>query len=160
MKYYISDTHFGHKSIIKYDDRPFKTIEEHDQELIKRWNSIITKADTVYHLGDFAWINPIYYLEQLNGEIHLILGNHDERQSTKFKNMFRTYSHIKLIRDGNIKLILSHRPIYSWEKGMIHLHGHCHGNLEKYNDQAFDISCNLLNYQPKTLKEICGKNES
>ena len=28
MKYYISDLHFGHKNIIKFDKRPFFNIDD------------------------------------------------------------------------------------------------------------------------------------
>ena len=32
--------------------RGFKSIEEHDAEIIKRWNEVITAEDDVYILGD------------------------------------------------------------------------------------------------------------
>jgi len=60
VKYYISDTHFGHVNIVKHDSdngaRTFSSIQEHDELLIKNWNRVITKQDEVYILGDFSWL--------------------------------------------------------------------------------------------------------
>lgn len=53
--FYIADTHFGHKNILKYDNRPFFTTEEMDNELVERWNAAVDPSDTVYILGDFCW---------------------------------------------------------------------------------------------------------
>ena len=39
--YYISDIHFGHKDVIKFDDRPYSTVEEMDSDMIRIWNETI-----------------------------------------------------------------------------------------------------------------------
>jgi len=79
--FFTSDTHFGHENIIKYCKRPFKDAAEMDKVLIRNWNRVVGPNDLVYHLGDFAVgggpAGP--YLDQLNGRIILIHGNHDER---------------------------------------------------------------------------------
>ena len=48
----VSDTHFGHEREFLYGPRNFSSIQEHDEEVIRRWNSVVQPDDTVYHLGD------------------------------------------------------------------------------------------------------------
>ena len=84
--FFVSDTHFAHENIIKYCNRPFKSIEEHDEALIERWNEKIDKDDIVFHLGDFAFASEEYIksiLDRLNGKKYLVFGNHDWRTMTK-----------------------------------------------------------------------------
>lgn len=76
--FFTSDTHFGHDFVARL--RGFNSTDEHDSFLISRWNSVVTPADTVYHLGDFSLFNPSRlapYVSALNGNIVLIAGNHD-----------------------------------------------------------------------------------
>lgn len=87
----ISDTHFGHANIIGYENRPFESLSQMDNILIKNWNSVVKKNDVIYHLGDFAF----HYDEQklkdllskLNGHKVLIIGNHDCNHNAKFWRM-------------------------------------------------------------------------
>ena len=53
--FFTSDLHFGHENVIKFDERPFNSVEEMDEELIKRWNNKVGKGDIVYVLGDLIW---------------------------------------------------------------------------------------------------------
>ena len=89
--YFTSDLHFGHENVIKFDNRPFKTVEEMDEELIRRWNAKVGKGDLVYVLGDMIWKSRNGDAEQLikslNGQIILIKGNHDRfLHNAKAKN--------------------------------------------------------------------------
>ena len=82
MNLYISDLHFGHKAVVDFDHRPFSGVEEMDAVLIQLWNSRVTKNDQVYILGDFAFHNEkpySWYLKQLKGQKHLVIGNHDKK---------------------------------------------------------------------------------
>ena len=83
MKYFTSDEHHGHTNMIKYVHRPFKNIDEMTKIIIEKHNSTVTKNDETWHLGDFFWghsdiRNIIRILTKLNGQHHLVLGNHDE----------------------------------------------------------------------------------
>ena len=45
MIYYIADTHFGHKNVIRFDNRPFVDTGLMDEVLIRNWNERITEDD-------------------------------------------------------------------------------------------------------------------
>lgn len=52
-----------------------------DRILIENWNKVVSKEDEVNLLGDFSWGNATYtkdIIEQLNGDINFITGNHDQ----------------------------------------------------------------------------------
>ena len=79
MIFFTSDHHFSHANVIKYCKRPYQNIEEMNQDMVRLWNETVAPTDTVYYLGDFSlWkLAPAKYLPMLNGEKHLIAGNHD-----------------------------------------------------------------------------------
>ena len=78
---FTSDLHFGHENVIRFDGRPFSTVEEMDNELIRRWNEKVAPGDLVYVLGDFIWKSrnddAAELIRSLHGQIILIKGNHD-----------------------------------------------------------------------------------
>lgn len=41
--YIISDTHFNHKNIINYCNRPFRDINEMNNTIIDNWNKSVKK---------------------------------------------------------------------------------------------------------------------
>ena len=82
--WFTSDSHFGHRNIIKYTGRPFESLRQHDAELTENWNAVVKPSDVVYHLGDFT-LQDDKFAEQafakLNGKIY-VLGNaehHDHK---------------------------------------------------------------------------------
>ena len=80
MIYYIADLHFGHKNVLRFDNRPFPDTENMDEYMIQCWNGRVTEDDTVYVLGDAFWKNEegsVNIMHRLNGHKHLIKGNHD-----------------------------------------------------------------------------------
>lgn len=70
MILYMTDLHFGHRSVIGFDHRPFSDVEEMDAALIELWNRRVRAEDHVYIIGDFAYRNEKseeWYLRQLKG---------------------------------------------------------------------------------------------
>ena len=137
--FFTSDLHFGHENVLRFDGRPFATVEEMDAELIRRWNAKVGKGDLVYVLGDFIWKtrneDAPGLIKSLNGQIILIKGNHDRfLHNAKAKAALagvKDYDDICVtLEDGTKKrCILSHYfiPMYNghFYQG-IHLHGHSH----------------------------------
>src|ERR1041385_2910250 len=136
--FFTADTHFGHTNIIKYCDRPFNSTEEHDESLIKNWNSIVSPKDRIFHLGDFAWLKSrgraIELFKRLNGTIFYIWGNHDKELhklenyiSTNFSNKIVFLGHYHRVRHEGERIILSHYAFRVWDRshhGSWHLYGH------------------------------------
>lgn len=84
INYITADTHFGHNKDFIYEARGFKSINEHDEALIKQYNETVGPDDTCYFLGDFALRGKEDFkfyqklLDRMNGTKILILGNHDK----------------------------------------------------------------------------------
>lgn len=134
--WFTSDTHFGHKNIIKFCEktRPFSSIDEHDDHIISKWNSQVQPNDIVFHLGDFSFGNLTFtkgVLEQLNGRKVLIYGNHDQviRDNESAQEHFEACVDYLRVKIDGVTVILMHFPIFSWDckgHGAYHLHGHTH----------------------------------
>lgn len=151
MKIFItSDTHFNHKNIIEYTKRPFKTVKDMDEEIIKKWNNKVGKDDLVIHLGDFALGDKEEVKEikkRLNGNIILLKGNHDHK-SVRGAGF--------IIVKGTLEienLILSHSPLPKEEipRGFVNIHGHIH---EKESLNGINVSVEKTNYEPLELEEL------
>ena len=100
------------------------------EELIRRWNSVVTPDDSVYILGDFAWknIEGLEVLSQLVGKKYFILGNHD-KLTNEMRAYFGRIKDIATVEDNGIQVVLCHYPIAHWRnqyRGAVHLYGHVH----------------------------------
>ncbi len=162
MIYFTSDTHFNHANIIKYSKRPFSSVEEMNEAIIKNWNKVVRPNDEIFHLGDVTFGRGVGEIKRLNGRKTFILGNHDIHF---VKNMrIAGLGHIEICHYKEIdwekhKFILFHFPIDSWNKsrhGSIHLHGHCHTTFNKYNTnrRRLDVGTDNFNYTPVSIEEI------
>ena len=172
----VSDTHFGHEktcTVFKRADgtplRPFKTVEEMDEEMVRRWNERVGKKDKVYHLGDVV-INRKYLeiLGRLNGDKVLIRGNHDIFKLEDYTKYFRD------IRGYHVMsgMIFSHVPVHPESLGRfgVNIHGHLHYQRVKkivgvdktgaftYSDEIdprYHCVCvEQTDYTPITLEEV------
>lgn len=141
--FFTSDLHFRHKNILKFEGRPFETLEEMNNCLIDAWNKVVKKNDTVYNLGDFcfgSYEKWVELLEQLNGNIIHIKGNHDSSNTLKklHKNGYLKEVHMvgHYLKTRKHVLHLTHYPMEIGNRPRIwSLHGHIHSQESKMLNQ-------------------------
>jgi len=160
-KWFTSDTHFGHANIIRYDNRPFSSIEEHDEALIQNWNRHVKPGDVVYHMGDVAWHRDVgnvdLLLARLCGTKILILGNHDEKTVARARGWSSVVPYKEISISGQ-KICLFHYRMVVWNRshhGSWALHGHSHGTLPvTYTAKTFDVGTMCWGYRPISYDEV------
>jgi calcineurin-like phosphoesterase family protein len=167
----VSDTHFGHENILKFEDgfgnriRPeFSSVEEMNEHMIERWNAVVRPGDKVYHLGDvimgkdkLAWMNKNW--PRLAGKKNLIVGNHDSIKELSAGGWFaNVYMWRKL---SELNLLLTHVPVH---ESTLHensrsgiklknVHGHIHQNAAP--SEAHRCVCvEHTSYTPINIEEL------
>ena len=158
--FFTSDTHFYHDNILKYCNRPFSSVDEMNEKLIKNWNSVVGKNDIVWHLGDFCFgrkENVSEILSKLNGKINLVMGNHDHHKVKFYYDVGfnRVYDRQVLI---NGFYILSHTPLQFLNDNcpFFNIYGHVHDS-PMYNTWSKCGCCVCIerhDYKPISWKEI------
>lgn len=155
----ISDTHFYHRNIIRYCNRPFTSVEQMNQVLIENWNSLVKSSDVVFMLGDFALGNKEQIIElgkQLKGQKVLIMGNHDGGSyQTYWDAGFEMISRYPIIIHEHY--ILSHDPQPLVDNGKYaNIYGHIHDHDASLHPspRAFCACVERTNYKPVLFNDI------
>ena len=149
--YVIADLHLGHDNCAKW--RGFDSAKDQDSYIKAQWNSVISKRDIVWILGDVAMNKKFYpFLDELNGVKRVVLGNHDLP-----KYIPELLKHVNSIC-GLLKYqncILSHIPIHESELERFgkNIHGHLHSKEIK-DDRYICVSCEQIDYKPIELSKL------
>lgn len=180
MIYFTSDTHFFHKNIIKYCNRPFYTDDsnEMDNAIISNWNSVVSPIDTVYHLGDFAFTGNTekirLTIQSLNGDIHLLMGNHDYQNKfnrDNVRSLFKSvndylYIEVDDEEQGLMQgIFLCHYPMLTWHnamRGSWQLFGHIHSGINSSASEKdillkpsqYDVGVDNNNFTPISYEQL------
>jgi calcineurin-like phosphoesterase family protein len=165
--FFIADTHFGDEDVLIYEKRPFKDVDDMDETMLKNWNSVVGKDDTIIIAGDFCWYtdrNDVADLmNALNGKKIFIIGNHDVQKETWYHNM------------GNVQhvsafpiiykewFVVSHKPPEYFNEATPYfwVYGHVHAT-ELYQTVTKRSACVCVerwNYTPVALETLidCAK---
>lgn len=171
-----SDHHLFHKKIIESLGRnQFKHIEEHNEFILEKHNSVVGPNDVCKFLGDVcletSCVDDYKILDQFNGKKHLIIGNHDTpRRIREYidKGYFdKVMAYDTLGTQDSIKAeyLLSHVPVH------VHnletrfkkcIHGHLHNDIILSPDGTPDkryicVSMERIGYTPVPFEDIISE---
>lgn len=167
--FFSSDHHFGHSNILTFKDyngnllRPgFSSIEEHNEYMVERHNSVVKPQDKVYFLGDVVFNKDnLSYIRRMNGHKRLIRGNHDTYSTKSYSQVFEEVMGCKVLD----RIIFTHIPIHPecLSKFICNVHGHLHANripihlgaYQTIDNRYFSVCMEKLDdYKPRSLEEI------
>jgi calcineurin-like phosphoesterase family protein len=173
MKYFISDLHFYDEGLMKYCDRPFSSVEEMHNIIIKNFRNKVDGKGEIYVLGDIAGKNSNQLMKKDLAQIldviginnpdtpfHLILGNRDIFSIQDYMDMgFISVMEIDYTQIGKLKTMITHDPCMIQQKNTLALCGHIHTLFEYvYNAQrntlAINVGVEVRNYTPVSEEEI------
>lgn len=158
MRFVIGDTHFGHENIIEYTERPYSSVGEMNEQLVRNWNEKVKPHDTVIHLGDVRHHpdphSTAWWFDHLNGEILLVRGNHDGDVG---QNATVSTVNSCTIKHGRYEFYVEHQPVGAncWQ-----IHGHAHNNdMVTYpfihpGAQRVNVSVELIGYEPLRMDRL------
>lgn len=113
--FFYSDPHFGHAAVIKFCDRPYKSVEEMHEKFIRNWNSVVKDKDIVIITGDFSMYIKKEEIKSILNSLHgtkiLVMGNHDKYTESEWLNMgFSFVCRSTTMRIGGETVNISHFP--------------------------------------------------
>ena len=151
MYFFTADEHFAHKNIIKYANRPFSSVEQMDEEIIKRHNEVVGKNDIVIHAGDFTLKhkNKAYEcINKLTGNHIFLMGSHDYWMNSG--------NQIWEKKIEGIYVVVCHYAMRTWARSHYNswnLYGHSHGRLDPIGKQ-WDIGVDNNNFYPVSFESL------
>ena len=154
MYFFTADQHFGHPSIIENCARPFSSIIEMNEEIIKRHNEVVSNNDIVIHAGDMTFKKSFQetqkYVKQLKGQNLFLIGSHD----SWLTGLRRSYIWANMIEDKYV--VVCHYAMKTWPRSHYNswqLYGHSHGRLEPDGKQ-WDIGVDNNNFYPVSFEQL------
>lgn len=184
MIYFSSDHHFDHKNIISYTDRPFSGVNEMNEIMVQRWNTVVTDNDEIYCLGDFSldFRAVKIFTPQLKGKKYLVPGNHDDchprrkksaKMLQKYKDLGWTVLPVQTdlivpnlvpypgwllchfpYKHGDFEL-QRYRELRPDPENRLLLHGHCHSTPKTFKkDNMIDVGVDAHDFYPVSLNQI------
>ena len=165
-----SDLHFCHNQEFLYKPRGFDSVEEMNEAIVERWNSVVAPGDIVFILGDLMLNDnekALTYIKQLNGDLAVIWGNHDSeaRQQLLYEKCpaIMTMGYAHQFKHHKLTCYLSHYPTLTanyddkhFSQHVINFHGHTHQQtnwLNPANPFTYHVGLDSHNCTPVHIEE-------
>lgn len=169
MIFVTSDLHLCHNKEFLYGSRGFGSIEDMNSAVVERWNSKVSEDDDVYILGDLMLCDndtAMDLVRQLNGKIHIILGNHDTDNRVV---LYRTLANVveiayaTMVKYDGLKFFMTHYPCVTYnvpkeglKQMIISLFGHTHEKEKFYEDRfyMYNVALDAHDLSPVSMDEV------
>ena len=148
--WFMSDLHLGHDKEFVWGKRGFKSVNEMNETIIKNIKAVVGENDYFYILGDLVLCPPEeakYWLAQIPGKVHVIVGNHDtDTRIGLYDELGFIWSFANRMRYGKYHFFLSHYQTLTANTGEdkltlahINIYGHTHQDWTWCTDQPFSF---------------------
>lgn len=173
MIYYIADTHFGNRNVLKRRRRPFASVAAMNEEMIEAWNARVEDTDTVYIIGNLfcCCSDPEAILKRLKGKKQLIVGEYDKAwmEQVDLDRYFESVDDYLEITDGSRKITLFRYPLLTWKnrKKSYMIFGHLLDKTEEklftpvsVRDRLLSAAVDINGFHPVTFRELVENNNA
>lgn len=144
MLYFIADYHLRHKNVLDFEDRPYESIEEMEEDFIAKWNNVVNEEDTVVLVGDIIFHGKKHHwielLTKLKGKKILVKGNHDDSKAVQNlveEGYLEEYHEVGyMFKENKMLYWVTHYPMEIEERPRkFSIHGHIHNKPSRYMNQ-------------------------
>lgn len=162
--YLIGNCQFGRGALIRKNGRPFSDVQDMTEEMVQRWNAVVSENDTVIHLGNFAWdpTTAEEMFEALNfKQLWLVPGEHDQSAFEMNSNKMLP-DNVKIVNrifeQASINATFAYWPMLEWpmkDKGHYLFYGY-YGKKYKpdHKKQMINMACEFWNYTPQNVNAL------
>lgn len=180
--FWTSDLHLGHARINELSNRPFSSVDEMNETIIARWNSVVTAKDSVCLVGDICMgkiVDSLALIPRLNGTKFLIPGNHDrfhpaysagvtkqETWAQKYREVGFEILPVEILTEiGGVNVKVCHFPYqgdsheedryqeFRPAKNGVLIHGHVHEKW-KINSGMINVGVDVWDFTPVSTEVL------
>jgi calcineurin-like phosphoesterase family protein len=147
-----------HGNIIRFCGRPFRDAYHMNEELIRKWNQVVSEDDEVFVLGDFMFrdrlgvtMDDLLVWGGLNGTVHFIRGNHDKNNDVK------AYLEEAVLKFFGKRILLIHNPLLAYDRAKDYdfvFCGHVHEKWKFRGENIINLSVDQWDFFPVHTMQI------